>query len=246
VLTIGDLTVDAVFTETHTLTAEVSNYPTEGGRNLTDNKRVMPLTLSLDGMISDTPIGEALIAQRNQETAGLISPSQWAYAKLEQIHSAGQIVDIQTSLRLYKNMVTTSVTITRDAMTGKALAFQIAAQQIDVVSTVRTTIRARGPGGGVNRGSQLGLPYGYTTKFKNGVGTIALVYDKGYTAEPRFVYADGSNASFGGSADTASGTTDTRNIRRGAVPVELDKRGVYKNQKFANKTGAGRRTPSYK
>jgi hypothetical protein len=50
------LTLDATVKETHELSAQVTDHPVESGSNLTDHIRTLPARISLQGIISNTPI----------------------------------------------------------------------------------------------------------------------------------------------------------------------------------------------
>ena len=53
---IGVLELDATISETHELEATVSKNPIENGSDITDNVRLQPRSLSIEGMITETPI----------------------------------------------------------------------------------------------------------------------------------------------------------------------------------------------
>ncbi len=50
------LLVDATINETPNYESEISDYPVELGPDVTDNIRLKPITLSIDGLISESPI----------------------------------------------------------------------------------------------------------------------------------------------------------------------------------------------
>lgn len=50
------LTVDASVQETHTIANEVSEHPVEKGVNIVDHVRALPIQVSIQGVISNTPI----------------------------------------------------------------------------------------------------------------------------------------------------------------------------------------------
>jgi hypothetical protein len=216
--------IDAVVSETHNLSAEVSEYPTEGGRNLVDHKRIKPLMLNLDGVISDTPLGEALTRQRQQETGGITTPSAWGYERLEQLHRANKPLTITTSLRAYANMVLVDLSITREAATGRALAFTVSAQQIEIVNVARVVV-----GKPINRGFQNSKPNasqlignqaivvgGTLGNFQGDQIKPLKVYNTGTKQKPILVYADGTPYKPAAGQLTEFGDTP---------PVVLDKNG---------------------
>ena len=54
---IGDIAIDCTVTERHTSTATVTEHPVESGSNITDHIRPEPVQLSVNGIITNTPIG---------------------------------------------------------------------------------------------------------------------------------------------------------------------------------------------
>ena len=68
---IGDIAIDCTVTETHTSTATVTEHPVESGSNITDHIRPEPVQLSVNGIITNTPIG-AQQTQRVISAGGLV------------------------------------------------------------------------------------------------------------------------------------------------------------------------------
>lgn len=54
-LTIGTIWIDVSISETHSLTAEVSEHPVEDGSNISDNVRAQPRTVQLEGLVTNHP-----------------------------------------------------------------------------------------------------------------------------------------------------------------------------------------------
>lgn len=151
-ITIGDLVVDAALREEHALNSEVTSFPVENGSSFTDNIRKQPRTVVIEGLVSDTPLGLALIARDVELEGAAPAPEDTAFSteawqQLEAIYEAGEPVAITTSLRLYKNMAMESLTVPRDVKTGAALRFTATFKQIVVVENVRRTVRVATPRG---------------------------------------------------------------------------------------------------
>lgn len=168
-ITIGDLIVDAAITEEHAYEADVTRYPVEDGSDISDNVRNQPVRLTIEGLISDTPLGRAAIV-RDIEIEGVDGasastdqslPSSAALDVLLSIRDQREPVSITTSLKLYDNMVLTSLNLPRDAETGGALKFTAMFEQITIVQNKRVRVRTT-PAGARRRskGTQLsrGLP----------------------------------------------------------------------------------------
>lgn len=143
--------IDASLSETHTLSSEATEFPVESGADLTDHIRRLPIEVTIEGIVSNTPIG-AVAAARATETAELgeeleVLPADEALARLERIYERRQPVTIQTELKLYERMAMTSLEIPRDRTTGRALMFTATFRQIKIVTNERTTIKTATPGG---------------------------------------------------------------------------------------------------
>jgi hypothetical protein len=57
---IGTIWIDVSVSETHSLSAEVSEHPVETGPDVTDNIRPTPRTIRIDGLVTNYPIEEPL------------------------------------------------------------------------------------------------------------------------------------------------------------------------------------------
>jgi hypothetical protein len=132
---------DAALFETHRRDSEVTEFPVESGADFTDHIRRLPIEVEIEGIVSDTPIGQVALLRELDGGSGVL-PSEEALAKLEQIYERRQPVTIQTSKKLYERMAMTSLEIPVDRETGKALRFTATFRQIKVVTNQRIAIRA--------------------------------------------------------------------------------------------------------
>lgn len=150
-ITIGTVVIDAALRETHTRKSEVTSYPVEKGADVTDHVRRLPRELEIEGIVSDTPLGLALIARNvtlgDEEVADASAQpySVEAWQALEAIHDASLPVTVTTSLRLYTNMVMESLVVPRDAKTGAALRFTATFREVVITENKRTTKRVSVP-----------------------------------------------------------------------------------------------------
>lgn len=139
-ITIDGFEIDATLSEGHDLNAEVTAYPVESGSDVTDHVRLLPITVTLDCVVSDTPIG-SLATRRG----GFSLPSDDAYAHLVSLRNAREPVTIETSLAVFENMVCTAVSIPRAAENGDSLRFSATFTQIQLITNARTTVRVSVP-----------------------------------------------------------------------------------------------------
>lgn len=147
-ITIDGYPIDASLTETHTYDADVTSYPVESGSTITDNVRPKPVTVELECIVSDSPLNAVLAARRNLDLADpafLDSPSTEALERMIAIRDKREPVTIETALKVYQNMVMTSMGVTVNKDTGKALRFTASFTQIVIVTNLRARIRVASP-----------------------------------------------------------------------------------------------------
>lgn len=171
---INNYVIDVAIREEHTFESEVTNYPTESGANYSDNIRQKPVTVSMDGIVSNSPIGA--VVQERGKSAGpgpaanalgalgaTILPlytseitTAEAYGVLKAVWAAREPVTIRTTLDTFERMALTSLSIPRSKDTGDALHFTASFQQIQVVTNARVRVRTSTGGGGKrSRGPQV-------------------------------------------------------------------------------------------
>jgi hypothetical protein len=157
---ISNIVVDASVRESHENEAQITDNPVEEGVDVTDHVRIMPKRLTMDGVISDTPITLSVISNISgaigtvTEFIGGRSLSQEAYDRLLRLQANREPMTIVTGLRVYQNMLIESLTVPRDSRTANAIHFTAVFREIHVA-------RTRGIGGGFSLAdsvSSLGLP----------------------------------------------------------------------------------------
>lgn len=135
-ISIQGFDIDASLRETHAFDSEVTEHPVEAGADIADHVRARPIIVQIEGVVSNTPIGE-LVANRR---AGSI-PTDDAFKWLMDIRDAREPVSIITALKNYDNMVLESLNVPLDSRTGDALRFTASFKQIVLVTNLRTTLR---------------------------------------------------------------------------------------------------------
>lgn len=131
--------IDVAVTEEHSFENEVTDHPVEKGSSIADHVRPKPNTVTVEGLVSDTPLSD--VSQFRTAFSDGSIPSREAFARLDDLRTSRQIVTVTTSLRDYDNMVVQSISVPRDAKTGNALRFKAIFKQIRVVDTERATVR---------------------------------------------------------------------------------------------------------
>ena len=139
-IVIGTYTIDAALTEDHSFDNEVTTHPVERGSDVADNVRAQPISISIEGVVSNTPIGP-VVAVRDTTTL----PSEDAFAFLRELRDSREPVDVQTSIRTYRNMVLQSLSVPVTARTGAALRFRAIFVQVEIVETERESVEVAVP-----------------------------------------------------------------------------------------------------
>lgn len=160
---IGELQLDATLSEVHKYDAEVTKYPVENGFTITDNIRKLPVILTLQGLITNSPIEvfyEDISEQIDQNSNNtsikkierennptFVEAAQNALLDLAGRRIQGNEEDIEpkifsivTGLRVYRNMVITSLNFPRSTTTGQALEVHIEVQEIHIVTSEKVLL----------------------------------------------------------------------------------------------------------
>lgn len=144
--------LDCTLKETHTFENEVTDFPVEGGSTISDNIRRKPIEIMLECVVSNTPIGVIALQGNHRPEA---HPVEWLFDYFEQMMERRETVFIITSLRTYATMAIESITVPRDAKSGKAMFFTMRLKQIKFVANERRKrVAVPNCGGNRNTGSK--------------------------------------------------------------------------------------------
>lgn len=145
------IVVDTAETEQHDLSSTITDHPVEEGVDITDHQRPNPDTVTLNCIVSNTPLSN--IQKARAEALGLASPTkqeeakrgftgvaEQAYAQLKQIRDQGLLVTVTTGLRRYESMALEHLTVPRDSKTYDAIKFTATFKFIRVVQNKLTRV----------------------------------------------------------------------------------------------------------
>lgn len=138
--------IDVFVTEEHSHECEVTELPIESGSDVSDHVRVKPDSVSVEGIVSDTPIGRVSEVRQPDFDAGLM-PSDAAYDYLKRLRSERRTFVVVTSRAVYDSMVFQSLNVTETADNGDILRFRAVFKQIVVRSNARATVPVATPRG---------------------------------------------------------------------------------------------------
>jgi len=123
---------DASLTENFNRSAEVTTHPVEQGSDTTDNVRVLPQNITINGWVSDNPIQFAASLRTGPAPRTRVAD---AYETLNRIMDAKTPVRVVTSLKSFDDMILTNIDVTRDKDSGQILDATITLQQIVIATT---------------------------------------------------------------------------------------------------------------
>lgn len=151
------ITVDASIKEDHNAEIEVTDHAVEQGAAITDHARPKPVELSIEGMVTNTPISRGQIrnvtsamgtvqtTSTSSYAAGAPGFAEAAYAALRALRDTPKLVTITTGLRKYDNMLMTSLNVPRDAKSGEALNFTVKFKEVRLVVNTTTVVATKQP-----------------------------------------------------------------------------------------------------
>lgn len=151
--------IDAVLNEERTSECEVTEHPVEKGVSVTDHARLKPKVISLDCIVSDTPVGGLAERRKFQNSilaiTGLQSvPSDLARTYIEELQAKRKTVTVSTEwsrtdgtkgYKAYDNMMITSISETVSADSGDTYSFKVMLKQIVYVENERTIVKVSTP-----------------------------------------------------------------------------------------------------
>lgn len=123
----GSIIFDTLVTENHHVSSRATSYPIEFGTLISDHIIKDPDTVSISGVISDTPLN--IFAPSNRSVA--------AFNQLLLLQARRIVVTLVTGIKVYTNMAITSMDVPRNINTGQTLTFNIEFQKIIFDDTVQ-------------------------------------------------------------------------------------------------------------
>ncbi len=143
---IGDITLDAVISETTSSTVRITKNPVELGADINDHAIIEPKEYTLEGVVTDSPLfGLGVISNIGNTftQSGFFGSSsedsrtrsQSAYDALIALQEAREPINIQTGLKQYNNMLISNISVTQNKDNSKAIFFTAKITEIIIAST---------------------------------------------------------------------------------------------------------------
>lgn len=140
--------IDLTLSEEFSADSDVSKYAIEQGAKRSDHIENQPEQLTMEGIVSDTPIGEIAGDPTRQGLIDGATPSSDAFSRLRAIRARREPVLIECSLGRFEDMALVSLRVPKSKETGKALQFTVVFEKMNFVTNNRTTVRVAIPNGG--------------------------------------------------------------------------------------------------
>lgn len=159
----GAIEIDAVKTRGFESAAEVTEFPVERGAAITDHVRPLNGTLSLEGVISNTPMivpttqmqgitaapgsvalpgGDGKARATMLQWSGAFDRRKTCDALFLALIEAGTVVTVTTSLRITESLAITRYKVDETADTGQALALVLEFKRLRIATTARAPVPA--------------------------------------------------------------------------------------------------------
>lgn len=161
---IDSLIIDCSVTESHGRESETTDHPVEEGFNITDHVRPKPDMVTIEGIVTDTPLsteqqvrvinGHNVPVNTSTAPQGDPGRSKNALTFLEKLR-IGQLITVATGIKVYESMQITSLTVPRDKGTIASLKFTVICKQVRVVLNQQTRVRTSKTPAKVSTGSQV-------------------------------------------------------------------------------------------
>lgn len=131
---IGSLVLEVTLQENHERKNRVTQWPIEDGSSISDHIANEPKRLTMDGLITDSPLGSL----ERLEPARTLD----AYRLLMQMWRDRDVLEVVTQLETYYNMAIEQITVPKSVTNGQGLRFNVALVQIRKVTSQSVIIPA--------------------------------------------------------------------------------------------------------
>lgn len=128
--------VDAAISEEHVRESEVTNFPVEDGTNISDHIIIQPEQLTIEGIISESPVQYLTNILDSSPEIDLAD----AWKEIESLWRSGAVLKITTGLQEYPEMICTSLVVPRDGTTGHSIRIKATFQEWRVAETSVTGV----------------------------------------------------------------------------------------------------------
>ncbi len=146
---------------------EVTQYPVERGSDVNDHVHTKQDTLSVEGIVSDSPIGDVNTTRLYEQIVnGAVAYADAGHQRLLQIHTDKLPVNVTCAMGSFDNMIMLTYTPKR---VGDSIQFTATFQAMTFVDNERSTIKVATP-----RSAKKTMFRNLPTSYTNGFGLSIL------------------------------------------------------------------------
>jgi len=140
---ITEIPLDARVGSVYRFSSEITQYPVESGATITDHVHLRPDEISLEGMVTDTPVNElptylGLRGDRETRVAG--SRSQGAFDALFTVWRDRLPLTVVTEYMVFDDMFVESFEVPKAPDRGEAIWFSMTLRKIVTVETLTAAL----------------------------------------------------------------------------------------------------------
>lgn len=150
---VGEISLDLILTEGHSLNAAVTQHPVQDGSTISDHITILPRNGTLRALVSNFSLAAAssnkaetwqdVYEQGEAAQESLPNRAADTWEKLKELVKRRELVKVVTALEVYEDMALTRVETTRDGDTGDALEIEIDYEQAIRVKLKETKVTAQ-------------------------------------------------------------------------------------------------------
>jgi hypothetical protein len=140
---ITEIPLDARVGSTYRFSSEITQYPVESGATITDHVHLRPDEISLEGMVSDTPVNELptyLGLRGDRETRVSGSRSQGAFDALFVAWRDRLPLTVIAEYMIFDDMIVESFEIPKAPDRGEAIWFSMRLRKVVTVETLTAAL----------------------------------------------------------------------------------------------------------
>jgi hypothetical protein len=132
------IVLDATLSHSISRTSTVTQYPIESGSKISDHKQNDPEEVVVEGFVSNTPVtllASGVLAQQDD------TRSKTAYDALVQVFDNKDVVQVQSELEVFDDMLLQSLDVPRDRTNFNALQFTASFKKVRQIGTRVVTLK---------------------------------------------------------------------------------------------------------
>lgn len=129
------LELDAIITETPEYTATPTKNAVETGSDVTDHVAIDHEKVTIEGFVTDTPVNIIRTIGGIFTNDTFSNQTQQAFDFITELYQKREPFDFVGTVKVYRNMIITSLRIPRDSKTGKSLSFTMTLEQMTFVES---------------------------------------------------------------------------------------------------------------